>query len=146
MPTTTKLVAALLMAGLGWIAATLAIAYLPDGSSPGLAQPITAVIGLGVGWFYTGPRVEAGRHTALGIGVIGAAILLFWSVLGFAGYEMLQRALKVQYNGPMRALQDMLSLAVEYLREQVKIDVILALALGGAIVGGISGWVARRFR
>lgn len=146
MPTTTKLVAAVLTGIIGFLAASLAITYLQEGGSPGMVQPVSAVIGFLVGWFYTGPRVELTPQKALGTGFVGSVLLLFWVLLAFAGYEMLQRAFKVQYDGPVKALQDVVSVSVDYLGELVQLDVLLLLAVGGVMIGAIARWTARHYR
>lgn len=146
MPTTARLVAAILMAALGWLAAELVKPYLPEAQPVGLFSPISAGIGVLVGWTFTGRRLQAGTGTAAGIGLAGAALLVFWVTLIFAGYEMTRRSLRVIYDGSVEALQDMVEIAVDDLKMAAQIDVVLGLVLGGLAVGAITQWVARRFR
>jgi len=146
MPTTTRLVAALLMAVLGWAAAMLALRYLPQGQTEMKVAAYSAGIGALVGWFWTGARVESGRQSAVGAGFVGSVILVLWDLIAFAGNQMLERAVKVQYDGPVDAIQGWISLALENARDMAKVDVLLLLAVGGVLIGGLSGWVSRRFR
>jgi hypothetical protein len=146
MPTTARLVAALLMAALGWLVAVLAVAYLPEGQPVGSFAPIAAGWGLVVGWVWTGTRIQTGVGNPLGTGLIGVVIWVFWMLLSFSGYEMIRRATRVRYDGPVEGLEDMMSISVEYLRDQGQPDIIAALVIGGAATGVITAWVARRFR
>jgi hypothetical protein len=146
MPTTTRLVAALLMAALGWVVSQLAIPYLPEGKAVGQFGPVSALIGLLVGWLWTGSKVEARTGRPMGLGFIGSVLLLFWVLFAFSGYEMLQRSTNLRYGGPVEAVQDMVAIAIAYLRDVGQIDVMGVLAAGGIVIGAISGWVARRYR
>lgn len=146
MPTTTRLVAAVLLAALGWGAAWLAIPYLPEGKPAGMFAPISAGVGALVGWIWTGRKIEAGTGRPLGLGFVGAVLLLFWVLFIFSGYEMLRRSSNLRYDGPVEAVQDMVAVALDYLRTMGQPEVLGALALGGLAVGVVSGWVARRFR
>lgn len=146
MPTTSRLVAALFMAGLAWIVARNGLAYVPEGKPVGLFAPISAAIGAIIGWFWTGRQIEKGAGSGVNIGFVGAVIVLFWVVVVFSGYEMLQRALRLRYHGPMEGLEDMIRIALDYLRDQARLDVMGLLGLGGVVVGVIVQWVARRFR
>ncbi|HHB80865.1 MAG TPA: TrgA family protein [Aliiroseovarius sp.] len=146
MPTTSRLVAAILMAGRAWSGAQNARAYVPEGKPVGLFAPVSAAIGVGTGWFWTGRQIEKGAASGMSLGFVGAGIALFWVVVGFSGYEMVQRAMKLRYHGPVEGLEDMVGIAVDYLRDQARLDVMGLLGLGGAVIGAIVQWVARRFR
>lgn len=147
MPTMARLVAAILMAALGWGAAALAVRYAPDGVPTGLVAPVSALWGLVLGWVWTGGRLQAGAGKPLGYGFMGAVLLVFWVVLSFALVEMIQRALHIRYHGePMAALEDMMAISIDYLRLVAHGDVLAVLALGGLAIGAITGWAARRFR
>jgi len=146
MPTTTRLVAAVLMAALGWGVAWLAAPYLPAGKPVGMFAPVSAGFGALVGWAWTGRKIEAGAGRPFGIGFVGAALMLFWVLFIFSGYEMLRRSSNLRYDGPVAALQDMVAVALAYLPIVGQPEVLGALALGGLAIGAVAGWVARRFR
>lgn len=146
MPTSARLVAALLLAALGWYGAELIKPYLNEGRQVGLFAPISAVWGVIVGWTFTGRRLQAGSGTAAGIGLASSALLVFWAVLGFSGYEMVRRSMQQTYNGPVDAVQGMVEIAIKDLAIAAQIDVIAVLVLGGLIAGTVTQWVARRYR
>lgn len=146
MPTTTRLVAAILMAALGGVVATLAIPFLPEGQPAGQLQPVSALFGMVVGWFWTGPRVESRTGHPVGLGFAGAVLHLLAVVFAFALYEMLDRSTNLRYGGPVAAVQDMVAVGVGYLRTMAQLEVMGTLAVGGIVVGLVCGWTARRFR
>ncbi|SMH58214.1 TrgA family protein [Maritimibacter sp. HL-12] len=146
MPTMARLVAALMLAALGWFTADLVKPYLPESRPLGLFAPVSAVVGLGVGWIFTGRRLHGGAGSAPGIGLSSVALQVFWVVFIFAGYDMLQRALRKTYDGPMEALVDAFSLMSEHAMLAAQVEVIAVLVLGGLVTGTVVQWVAARWR
>ncbi len=145
MPTAGRLVAAILLAALGWFTADLVKPYLPEGQPVGLFSPIAAAVGLGVGWLFTGKKLHGGEGSALGIGLSSAVLLAFWVAFIFSGYEMLRRALRKSYDGPTEAASDVFAILVEQGRIAAQVDVVGALVVGGLVVGAITRWVAARY-
>ncbi len=146
MPTTARLVAAVLLAALGWFAADLFKPLLPEGRPVGLFSPISAGFGLLVGWTYTGRRADAGHGGGLALGLTSALLLTFWVLLTFSGYDMLQKSLRKAYDGPVEALQDMFAIGVDYARLAVTSpEVVGALVVGGLFIGWLTWQVARRW-
>ena len=146
MPTMPKLIAAILVAALGFIAAGRVAAHLPPEIPPGLLQPITAFFGLFVGWRFLGKRVGGGMQSAMGLGLSAVVILLLVSIFWFSGYEMIRRATRMAYGGdPFAALQDMVQIAMEDALHLAYTDVIGVLVLGGMVVGVMVELVARRW-
>jgi hypothetical protein len=146
MPTTAKLVAAVLLAALGWFSAELVKPYLDPSQPVGLFSPVSAGFGLALGWVFTGRRLQARQGTGVGIGIASAALLVFWVTLAFSGYEMITRSMRLAYDGPVEALQSMVDIGIEYLKTAAQADVIAALVVGGIAVGSITQWTVRRFR
>ncbi len=140
MPTAAKLVAALLFAALGWVVSDLVKPLLDEGAKAGLFSPVSAVFGFLVGWFFVGLRIGSGHGGHFGVGVAGSGLLVFWVTLGFSGYEMYNRSLRMTYDGPVEALQSMFEIAGEYLWMAAVPGVILALILGGMF----GGWLTKR--
>ena len=146
MPTAAKLVAAICLAALGWIVADMIKPLLPEGTQVGLFSPISAAWGAVVGWTFTGKRLGDGTGTAVGIGMGSIFLLGFWVLLSFSGYEMVRLSMRLRYDGPVEALQDMFQIAVDYLKVSASPEVIGALIAGGLIAGVITGFVAKRWR
>lgn len=146
MPTTARLVAALLLAALGWFTADLVKPYLPEAQPVGLFSPISALVGLGVGWIFTGKKLHGGEGSAVGIGLSSALLLVFWVAFIFSGYEMLQKALRKSYDGPTDAAVDTFAIILDQLKTAAQPDVIAAIVVGGVVAGALTRWTAARFR
>src|SRR6056297_1256011 len=104
MPTAAKLLAAVAFAALGFLAAETVKPHMVEGTQFGVFSYICAGIGALCGWMVMGGLVGAGYRAAAGYGVRTAATLVFWALLGFSIYEMILRATKMRYDGPMDAL------------------------------------------
>ena len=145
MPTASKLVAAILLAALGYFAADRVALHLPEETPPGLIRQITAVFGLWVGWKFLGSRVGGGMSAAIGMG-LSAMVAMFIVAMGyFAGYEMIKRSLRKSYDDPFEALQNMVEIAISNTKHVAYVDVLLVLVVGGMVVGLLVEAASRRW-
>lgn len=141
MPTAGKLIAAITFLALAYFVSDLVKPYLPEGTPTGLLSPLNALLGLLMGWRIVGARAGGGYYAASGVGLTGIVATTFWCLLLWAGVEMITRATRMRYDGPVEALQDMLQLMMEYALLAAKPDVI-----GAALIGAIlCAWVAEFF-
>ena len=146
MPTTARLVGAVLLAALGALAAYLVKPYLPDGTPAVYLLPVSAGMGAILGWVFTGRHLDRGKGNGIAVGLGSAALLTFWVFLLFSGQEMIDRSMRLSYGGPTEALQDVFNIAIDFAKDVMKTDVVATLVIGGVIVGVVTGWVGRRFR
>lgn len=146
MPTMGRLVAALLLAALGWFSADLVKPYLPEAQPVGLFSPISAAVGLLVGWLFAGRKLHGGAGSVFGIGLSSAALLALWVAFIFSGHEMLRRALRKAYDGPTEAAVDVFGIMVDQARVAAQPEVFLALVVGGLVAAWLTKWVAARYR
>ncbi len=148
MPTFARLVGALLLAALGAYTVSRVRAYLPDWQPAGMLMLVAAMVGLVVGWRFTGRHLDRGKGNPLAIGFGSAVLLTLWTALLFAMKEMLDKALKGKYGGsPTDAVQDVFSLMIEYAQDYLlKQDVLLSLAVGGMAAGVVTWLVGRYMR
>ena len=146
MPTFARLVGALLLAGLGVYVASLAKPYLPEGEPAEMLLPVTAVMGIIVGWVFTGKHLERGQGRGAAIGVSSALLLALWVAFLFAVQEMVDRSMRGSYGGsPTHAVQDVFNILLDY-TAVLKIDVLAAMFFGGVIVGVITSLVGKYTR
>ncbi len=145
MPTTARLVAAVLFAALGWLCADLYKPLLPEGTPVGLFSPVSAGFGLLVGWNFTGRRIERRLGSGFGIGLTSSLLLVFWVLLAFSGTKMLQNSLRKYYDGPVEALQGLFAIGLDYARLGATPEIVAALVVGGLVGGRITEWVAGRW-
>jgi hypothetical protein len=135
MPTAAKLFGALAFGILGWFAAHVYSFQLPEGAAIGRLREITAGIGVISGWRIMGAAAGKGYYAAAGAGIRAGIVMVFFSMLGIAIYEMVLLAIKMRYQGPMEAVLGIFDLMIEYARNLVDSNV-LATLFGGSVLGG----------
>ena len=145
MPTMSKLIAALLMAALGWFTADLVKPYLSEGTPTGMFSPVAAVVGVLVGWRFTGKKLQARRGTAVAIGLTSSLLLALITAAVFGGKEMVDKSIRKNYSGPFDAVQGFFQNTINNLLTALQADVLIALVVGGVIVGWLTGMAAKRF-
>lgn len=146
MPTSARLISALLFAAIGWFTADLVKPLLLEGTAVGRFSPISAVLGFLVGWWFTGKRLESEEAGSLGIGLTSSFLLTFWVILIFSGYEMVQLSMRSnRYDGPIEALQGMFGIAVDYIWLAATPEVVGTLAISGLFSGWITAKIAKRW-
>lgn len=146
MPTAAKLVAAVLFAALGFVAAELFKPAMPEGTQFGYFSPICAAIGAACGWLVMGRQVGRGKAAAITSGIQTAVTLAFLALLGFSIYVMVLRSMNLRYQGVMEAVLGVFDLMLKHGRLMLTLPVLGSLALGGAIGGLISEWAGKRWR
>ncbi|WP_373352746.1 TrgA family protein [Pseudoroseicyclus sp. CXY001] len=146
MPTAAKMVAALLFAGLALAAAGMVEPLYPDGVVGPRFGWLNAAIGLVVGWLILGVRAGQGYVTAVGVGLTTAAALALWSLFLFSFAQMIDRSLDKRYDGPVEALVDVFRFMWENAQIVAVQEVLLALAIGGALIGMLVEFTSHHWR
>ncbi len=146
MPTAAKLVAAVAFAVIAWLAAELCKPAMPEGTQFGYFTQICAVIGLLCGWFVMGSLVGRGMGSAMGYGVRTSVTIAAWALLGFCGYEMILRSMKMRYDGPMEAVLAVFDLMIERGQLMLTPEVLGTLLVGGLVGGVMAEWAGRQWR
>lgn len=148
MPTAARLFAALLMAGVGGMASVFYGDVLPEGMAIGLLAPLNAALGLIVGWSVIG-RLTDGKSYALafGHGLRGAVVFLFWALLLWSAWEMLELSVQRRYGGVQEALEAVFDLIAQHALLLLDDPRPGATLLGGAVGAAlVAEWAARRYR
>lgn len=108
--------------------------------------PVSGIMGIVVGWVFTGRHLERGQGKGAAVGLGSAILLAFWVALLFAIEEMVSRSMRQQLRRqPTAAVQDVFNILIDY-TEVLQFDVILALGVGGIVVGVITGFVGKHTR
>jgi hypothetical protein len=145
MPTAAKLIGAIVFAALAWFVSDLVKPLLPEGSQVGLLSPVNAFFGLIMGWRIMGRGAGNGYVPSLGYGLTTLAAIVFWCLLLWSGYEMTRRAMRLYYDGPMEALQEMAALMAEYARMAADPQVIGAAVIGSLLGAMLTEFFAKRW-
>lgn len=146
MYTMPRLVAAILLAAVGFLASELIKPLMPEGTQFGWFNYVNAGLGAIMGWVVIGKRVGRGITAAIGNGMTGAAALLFWGLFTQSVNEMLKLSLRRRYDGPVEALTDMMRIGVEWGLAIATAPVLGTIFVGGIIAALVAEVSARHWR
>ncbi|MEM6385844.1 MAG: TrgA family protein [Pseudomonadota bacterium] len=145
MPTGAKLIGALTFMALAYFISDLIKPLLPEGTNVSRLSEINAIVGLLMGWRVMGKGAGHTYKQSFGYGLTTLAATAFWSLLIWSGYEMLQRSIRLYYDGPVEALQEMAELYVEYAKLAAVQQVIIPALIGALFVSWLTEYFARRW-
>lgn len=146
MPTAARLVAAILLAILGWILSDLVRPLLPEGTDFGLFNYINAGIGVCVGWGVMGRRAGRGFVQGINNGLTGMAVLVLWGLFTHSTIEMFRLAMRNRYDGAMEAITAIFLIGSEY-GVLIATPAVIGTALASAlIIGPAVDFAANRWR
>ncbi len=137
MPTAAKLVADLAFAALGYRAAEVFKAAMPERTVWGGFNPVSAVIGLLCGRGIMGGLAGRGDQAAMAFGLRTMVQAVLPVVAGFSVYEAVLRSTRLRCDGPMEAVLGMVRFAPEDLAGMATPKMI-----GTRLLGGVPGGVA----
>jgi hypothetical protein len=146
MPTAAKLVAAVMFAAVGFLAAEAFKPQMPQGTPFGPFSLVVAGIGFLTGWIVMGGLVGRGYGAAAGYGMRTSVTVVFWALLLGSIYLMVEMSMKMRYDGPMDAVVGIFELMAEHARLLLDTDVLMVLGIGGVAGGCAAEWAARRWR
>ena len=145
MPTGGKLIAALAFAALAYFVTDLVKPLLPEGTQVGKFSEINALVGLVMGWTIMGKGAGKSMRQSLGYWLTTLVATVFWCLVVWSGYAMLQNSMKLRYDGPVEALQDMAQLAIDYARLAAVKAVIWPAVIGAIFMAWLTDFFARRW-
>jgi hypothetical protein len=143
MPTAAKLVSAALFAALGFFVADLYAQGITTGERTTWLHEVAAAVSLICGWRVMGVLVGKGNSAAIGSGIRTSLTAVFFTLLGFAIYEMVLTSTKGRYDGPMDAVLAVFEIIVELGQGLLTPEIIGTLLIGGAL-GGIAAEATSR--
>lgn len=141
MPTGAKLIGALAFAALAFFISDLIKPLLPEGSQLGWFSPLNAFIGAIMGWRIMGKGAGNSYRQTFGYGLTTLFATTFWCLLVWAGNEMLKNSIRLRYDGPIEALQEMAQLFFEY----AKLAAVNEVVLPGLIGALFAAWLTHFF-
>jgi hypothetical protein len=146
MPTAARLVAAILLAILGWVLSDLIRPLMPEGTDFGWFNYVNAFIGLCVGWIVMGSRAGRGLVSVINNGITGAAVMVVWGLAVHSSYEMFRLAMRNRYDGPMEAVTAIFLIASEFGIMIATVPVIVTFFIGAVIAGPATEYAAKKWR
>ena len=145
MPTAGKLIGAIVFAALAYFITDLIKPLLPEGSRVGWFSPANALVGLAMGWTIMGRCAGKTYRQSFGFGLTTLAATVFWCLVVWSGYEMLRRSMRMYYDGPVEALQEMAQLMIDYAKLAAVNEVIIPAIVGALFVSWLTEFFARRW-
>lgn len=145
-PTAARLVAALLMVALAYVVSEMIKPLMPEGMDFGKFTYVNMGLGALVGWKLIGDRVGRGTVPGINNGVTGAAVLMILGLILHGSVEMFRMAHRHVYRDPFEALADIFVIALKYFFIMAVPNVLATLAIGGAIVGLLVEFTAKRWK
>ena len=145
MPTAAKMVAAVMTALTLFLAAEASRAGLPPGTPAGYYSPIVAGVGFATGWLVLGTLTGRGYGASVGFGLSTAVTAVFWALLLFSLWRMIELSMKLRYDGPTQAILDVFAIMVANGRLVLLPEVLVALGVGGVVVGLFAEFAGRRW-
>lgn len=147
MPTAPKLVAAVLFALTGFLAAEAFKGVMPDGMAFGAFSLVIAGIGLICGWRISGKYAGQGIGSSIGYGLRTSVTIAFWGLVLYSIERMIQRALDMLYKDTMEAVVGVFDLMMQYgLKIVTAPEVLITLAVGAVLTAIAVEIAARRWR
>lgn len=146
MPTGAKAMAAISFAVVGWLIANAYVPNMPQAQSVGRFRELTGLIGAIVGWRVMGPSVGKSYLQAIGSGWKTVIVLVFFALLLFGIYEMLQLSVKMRYDGPLEAIVDVFRRMMDRSQALMSAGVVAVMVIGGGVAGILTENANRRWR
>ena len=145
MPTAGRLVAAAVLAAMGWCASFLiALLMVEDPPFEWFAQ-INAAAGFVLGWTVIGVRLKPSAKGIVVHGLTGAFAWVFWALFALSTIKMLERSLRKQYDQAMEAVTAVLEIAFEDLQVMTSGSVMFVVLGGGVLAAYLGAKTAQAF-
>ena len=145
MPTAGKLIGAIAFGLLAWFMSDMIKPLLPEGTAVGLLAPVNGAIGVLLGWRILGAQAGEGLVPTVGHAMTTAVSSVFMCLLAWGGYEMYKRSIRMYYDGPVEALQEMAMLMVGYAALIATPETAITLLIGALLSAWITEAFASRF-
>lgn len=146
MPNGAKAMAAVSFAVVGWLTANAYVPNMPEATRVGFLREMVAALGAIIGWKVMGNSVGKGYVRAVGSGWKTVIVLVFFALLLFGIYEMLQLSVRMRYDGPLEAVVDVFNRMLERSVPLLTAGVLGVMAIGGGIAGVLTENASRRWR
>lgn len=146
MPDAAKLVAALFVGVIAFVASYLFMPLMPESTNFGGFVYYNTVIGILAGWMVMGKRAGRGVTAAVNNGLGGALVLVIWALFLHSCYQMFDRAMDNWYNDVFSALAAIFQFMAEYALVMLDPVLLFSLVAGGILAGLATEFAWRTWR
>ncbi len=98
-----------------------------------------------MGWTIMGRGAGKTYRQSFGYGLTTVAATVFWVLMCWSGYEMIRRSMRLYYDGPIEAIQEMAQLFLDYGKLAAVQEVVLPALVGALFVSWLTEFFARRW-
>ncbi|MBY6005938.1 TrgA family protein [Salipiger bermudensis] len=146
MFTAARLIAALCMAGMAYVASEYIKLLFDEIQRFGNFNYINAAVGFLCGWIIVGPRAGRGMAAAISHCITATVMLVFWCLLVYSLVDMWELAMRHRYSGPMDAVNGVFEIALEYGAYLLDTGLAFLLAIGALVTAVFSEIASRHWR
>ena len=146
MPDAAKLVAALCMAAVGFVASGLIMGLFDEEMNFGWFTPVNIALGAVVGWIVIGSRAGRGITSAINVGLTAPVVLVFWGLVIQSTNEMMRNAMLNRYGDAFDAVGAIFEIGAKWALMISTVPVWGTLLIGGVIAGIASEFAWRTWR
>ena len=143
MPTGQKLVGAIVYGAIGGLAAYQGVPTLPEEHIPGYLIPLCVGIGIWLGWSMIGRARHYNFANSITQSVVTLGCMAVMILLSISCWEMIERSMRLRYDGPGEAVLDVANLFVDY-GKLMLVEPVLVVLGTGALVGAVLVKIAGR--
>lgn len=146
MPDAAKLVAALFVGSVAYIASFLFMPLMPESTNFGSFVYVNTILGIVCGWTVMGKRAGRGVTAAVNNGLGGALVLVIWALFVHSCYQMFGRAMANWYSGAFDAVAAIFQFMAEFALVMLDPVLLFSLVAGGIIAGLATEYAWRTWR
>lgn len=146
MPTMPRLVAALLLAIVGFIVSEQIKQVMPEGTGFGWFSYVNLGVGILCGWFILGSRAGRGFVASINNGFTAVAALVFWGLFIQGSNTMVEDSLKRRFSDPLEAVAAIFQNIFDYGLIMLDSRVVIPLLVSAILVGPITEAASRAWK
>lgn len=146
MPTMPRLVAAILLAVVGFVVSEQIKQVMPEGTGFGWFSFVNAGVGIFCGWFILGSRAGRGFVASINNGFTSVAALVFWGLFIQGGNTMVEDSLKRRFKDPLEAFAAIFQNIFEYGLMMADSRVLIPLLVSSVLVGPLTEAAAKAWK
>ncbi|WP_171228617.1 MULTISPECIES: TrgA family protein [unclassified Ruegeria] len=146
MPTASRLVAAVCLVVLAFLVSSMVIENGEEGKDYGYFTYVNMALGAICGWKIMGKRAGRGWTAGINNGLTGVASLVFWALFVQGCYRMFDLAMRNRYGGPFEAVMAIFSIGIDYGKQLIYPEILVALAIGAVVAGLATEQASRKWR
>ena len=146
MPTAARLAGAAMFVLLALVASSMMVPLFGDGAVPRQFHAINVFAALLAGWATLGSRAGQGITASFANAFTALGVFLFWMLFVHGFNEMIDRAFRKYYDGPLEAIVAVFERMIDIASRVLTVETVLLLVIGSLLASFAAEYAARHFR